>query len=110
MRPGETLSFRAQAKREATGASADNARAAQPASGLAEPALDFDRIRLADLIATANQGNARPIRLAEPAIGERRLSGRFRIDDPGLLANRLAALLGLGIDASDPAAIVLKPR
>jgi len=47
--------------------------------------------------------------LAGPAIGERRISGRFRIDDPEILAERLAALFDFTVDRR-PADILIKSR
>jgi transmembrane sensor len=42
-------------------------------------------------------------------LGERRVSGRFRIDDTELLADRLAALFDLTVDRSKATAILLRP-
>ena len=103
---GETMSFTAQ--REA----AAEARATPPDEEPAAPATppEYDGIRVAELIAAANLSASRPIRLGNPAIGERRVSGRFRIDDAGLLAERVAAVFDLAVDRSNPAEIVLRPR
>jgi transmembrane sensor len=73
-------------------------------------ARDFDSIRLADLVKLANARSSRPIRLADPATGDLRVSGDFRIDDTGRLADRLGALLGLAADRGDSRQIVLRPR
>ena len=111
LRPGETMSFTARhefapedpATRQ--GRSSSGSPRAMP-----EAAHEYDGIRVAELIAAANPGASRPIRLAEPAIGERRVSGRFRIDDSDLLAERIAALFDLAVDRRDPAELVLRPR
>lgn len=109
LRRGETLSF-ALAKpvlgndsiiAEAAGASRDDP---------AQNARDFDGVRLAALLAEANRGGKRPIRLLNPADGERLVSGRFRIDDGELLAERIAALFDFAIDRRDPDVIVLTAR
>jgi len=76
----------------------------------AQEARDFDGIRLADLISIANRRFSRPIRLADPALGQEPISGRFRTDNPDLLSQRIALLLGLTVDRSDPAAIVLRRK
>jgi transmembrane sensor len=79
-------------------------------SALPGVAREYDAIRVADLVGAANRTASRPIRLGDPAIGEHRLSGRFRIDDADLLAERIAHLFGLSVDRTDPAVIVLEPR
>jgi transmembrane sensor len=76
----------------------------------AQEARDFDGIRLADLISIANRRFSRPIRLADPALGQEPISGRFRTDNADLLSERIALLLGLTVDRSDPAAIVLRRK
>lgn len=70
-------------------------------------ARDFGAIPVADLIAISNRGAARPIRLADASLAARRVSGRFRTDDTELLARRLGALFGRGVDASCTHEIVL---
>jgi transmembrane sensor len=83
LRPGERIAFEVPA-------------AAAPASHTpvapAAVARDYQGITVAALVAEANRGAARPIRLADPALGAKRISGRFRIDDTALLAERLAVL------------------
>ena len=71
---------------------------------------EFVSISLAELVRLADHGASKPIRLAGPAVGRLRVSGRFRIDDSELLAGRLAALFDLAIDRSDASAIVLRPK
>lgn len=111
MHRGEVLSFSAASDPAPSGVSRLSSAAPSPtASGLRQDARDYDQIRLADLIADANSRASRPIRLADPSVADWRVSGRFRIDDAGLLAERIAALFGLAIDRSDPAMIVLKRR
>lgn len=76
----------------------------------AQEARDFDGIRLADLLSIANRKFTRPIRLADPALGQEPISGRFRTSNPDLLSERIAVLLGLAVDRSDPAVIVLRRK
>lgn len=85
------------------------ARAVTPTAGVAIAARDFEAVPVAVLIAEANRSAARPIRLADAALGDQRVSGRFRVDDTELLARRLAALFGRTADRSDPREIVLRP-
>lgn len=70
-------------------------------------ARDYDGVTVAALVSAANRGAARPIRLADPALGERRVSGRFRIDDTALLAERLAVLYDSKLDRRNDREIVL---
>lgn len=101
---GETMSFPAVAGTHQTPASSTTQKAAS-----AGP-TDFDNIRVADLIALANRHASRPIHLGDANIGEERLSGRFRVDDPELLCARIAALFDLVVDRADPATIVLRRK
>lgn len=96
LRRGEQITFAVQA-------------AAPPAPALPAPAAarDYHGITVAALVAEANRGAARPIRLNDPLLGEKRISGRFRIDDTALLAERLAALLDSKVDFSEKREIVL---
>jgi transmembrane sensor len=86
----------------------------QPASVARSPISsepqDYDGVRVDELIAAANAGQSRRIRLADPTLGERRLSGRFRVNDPDQLAERLAGLFNLIVDRRDPSEIVLRAR
>ena len=109
MHRGEALSFTAASGPAPTGAAEVSGAAPSPSASASRlDARDYDQIRLGDLIANANSKASRPIRLADPSLADRRVSGRFRIDDPGLLAERIATLFGLAVDRSDPSMIVLK--
>jgi|GEM_PF-307316 len=70
-------------------------------------ARDFAATPVAELVALANRGATRTIRVADPALGAARVSGRFRIDDTAVLARRLGALFGRSVDMDDPRVIVL---
>ncbi len=70
--------------------------------------LDCDRASLATVARAANRyGNIR-IALADPALGNLRVSGAIRIDDSRKLADRLALLFDLRVDHSDPTRLVLR--
>lgn len=92
LRPGERITF-------------ETPSPAPPAPTAAM--RDYQAITLAALVAEANRDAARPIRLASPALGEQRVSGRFRIDDTERLAERLAALFDSEVDLSNEREIVL---
>lgn len=111
LRPGQALSYGIADGQEArTLPPAASRDAHRPGAASApQAARDFDGIALAELIAAANRGSALPIRLASPALGERRVSGRFRIDDTMLLAERLALLFDLDIHRGTDV-IVLRTR
>lgn len=71
-------------------------------------AHDFEVTPVAELLALANRGASRPIRLSDAGLGGEQVSGRFRIDDTALLAKRLGALFEARVDLSNPKEIVLK--
>lgn len=95
LRPGDRIAFTVPAT-----------NAASPAP-VAAVVHDYQGITVAALIAEANRGADRPIRLADPALGEKRVSGRFRIDDTALLAERLAALFDGKVEFGDKREILL---
>lgn len=99
---GESVSFAGQPE------------AAEPRTSSASAAMipaaavrDFEAISVAELVAIANRGAGRPIRVADSALGAKRVSGRFRIDDTELLARRLGALFDRTVDVSNPREIVM---
>jgi transmembrane sensor len=109
LHPGESISFDARPIRVADTAKAAVITPALPLASQPAAAQDFERITLHELVAAANRSAARPIRLADAATGRLRLSGRFRIDDTKMLAERLAVLFDLSIE-SRPDEIVLRSR
>lgn len=70
----------------------------------------FEAVPVQELIALANRTTSRPIRLADPSLGARRVSGWFRVDDTLLLARRLGALLCSDVDLRDAHQIVVAPQ
>ncbi|MDB5722218.1 MAG: putative anti-sigma factor [Alphaproteobacteria bacterium] len=101
--PGDRISFAARG-------SARPAAAASPGASEGSHSRDYEAVPLARLIDEANRASLRPIQLADSALAARRISGRFRVDDSSLLADRLASLLDLEVDRSDPARLVLRQR
>ncbi|MCP3732167.1 FecR domain-containing protein [Sphingomonas sp. MG17] len=109
LRPGQSIMVAQLAPGAATIADAPSVSATtaiEPTSAL----RDFTGVRLADLAAEANRYGPVPIRLAEPRLGNMRVSGSFRIDDTEKLAGRLAQVLDLRADRSDPKQITLSAR
>jgi transmembrane sensor len=72
-------------------------------------AENYDDVRLSELIAKSNRASPRPILFADPTMGERRVSGRFRIGDADALAERIAALFDLAVDRRGQQ-LILRPR
>lgn len=59
--------------------------------------LIADNLPLGAVLERANRVNAVPITLADPALAERRVTGRFDMRGSSLLAQKLAAALGLTV-------------
>jgi transmembrane sensor len=108
LQAGESMSFAAIPAPGSSGQPATPAPAAD--SARSENARDYRDVRLADIVAEANRDAPVPIRFADPATGEKRVSGRLRTGDNMLLAERLAALLDLVVDRRDPSEIVLRAK
>jgi transmembrane sensor len=104
LHPGEVVSF------EATVARASDPARAIPATTAGQEARDYRDVPLAEIVGEANRNAVVPIRLADPAIAQQQMSGRFRIDDTAVLAERLAALLDLVLDRTNPSEIVLRRK
>lgn len=101
---GEGVSFVVQPNDPATPAASTGVKAVPSAA-----AREFEAAPVAELVALANNGAARPIRLADASLAGQRISGRFRVDDTELLARRLGALFGRDVDTSRSEEIVLSP-
>ncbi|UYY78900.1 FecR family protein [Sphingomonas sp. R1] len=77
-------------------------------SGLDSIWLSADGMRLDAALARIGRHSAVPIRLADPALGATRLSGRFRLDTPAQSTALIGALVGLAPRRRGDA-IVLEP-
>jgi transmembrane sensor len=108
--PGQTLTFNGDGT---VVADSQTRRAANPlpnsAPAISDSITDFESITIDELVAIANRAAARPIRLEAPGLGQRQLSGRFRVDDTAVLAERIALLFDLKIQQATTE-IVLSPR
>ncbi|MGF7151543.1 transmembrane sensor [Sphingomonas zeicaulis] len=89
LRPGETVAIGS----DGVVALAPAAAATVRQDAWPQSLLEFDEIRVGDLVAEANRYATTPLKLADPALAERRVSGTFRVGDAERLARRLAALL-----------------
>jgi transmembrane sensor len=72
-----------------------------------EGMVALDKTRLAVAIVAINRYNQVQIRLADPALAERPVSGAFRARDPAAFARALAAMFNLKLSQPSPDEIVL---
>jgi transmembrane sensor len=100
LRPGQTIAIAEPAPQPARGPEADWT------SGM----LSFDGRPLHEVLAEANRYSARPITLADPALGDLRVTGAFRVADASSLATALAAALGLRVEPGVDGAVRLARR
>jgi len=70
--------------------------------------LILDETLLSDAVLEINRYTARPIRLGDPALGRKRLSGTFRVRGTEDFASSVAVLYGLRL-VRTPNALVLQP-
>lgn len=108
--PGEELSFGDGAIPDL--ASATRVRETAALTSLPDiPAIkEFDMAPLSEVIAEANRGSATSIRVVDPAVGALKVSGRFRVDNPERVADRLATLFDLQVDRTHRDEIVLRSQ
>lgn len=71
------------------------------------PRLEFNGTNLAEAVATMNRHNRLQILLAEPVVGQVRVSGTFRSDNPEGFVRLIEATLGLRAESRAPHEIVL---
>jgi transmembrane sensor len=69
--------------------------------------LEGDSIRLGDAIARLNRYSDTPIRLADPALADERVNGRFRLDRPGESLSLIGELLDLSVQSEKDGARVI---
>lgn len=111
--PGQALSYDIEPREAGAAAAPSPVRIEDMASGMdtASPSVvrEFDRVTLAALVAAANRGASRPIRLLGDTVAGLQVSGRFRTDDTARLAERLALVFDLLVEYR-PDSIVLRSR
>ncbi|WP_447725556.1 FecR family protein [Sphingomonas koreensis] len=109
--PGQSVSYGSPAGSADPGKDERGGSASSTAPSIAiEPMRAFDRVPLADVLAQANRGASARILLADPALGQRPVSGQFRIGDTQRLAERLAWIFDLRIDRNASGDILLSER
>lgn len=104
LRPGEKLAVGAAVKRAAEPQPALPAQA-RWVSGL----LAYDRTPLEEVLADASRHTRRKILLADPSLGQLRVTGAFRPSPADGLAASLAAAFGLAVDVTADGAIMIGP-
>lgn len=68
--------------------------------------LETDGVTLARLVERLNRASTTPIVIDDPALGRRRVAGRFRLDDPETLVRNLAVVHGFKV-VDRPGALAL---
>ncbi len=108
--PGEELSFGLAAIPDLTAAPRIRAETSF-ATPLSTPILkEFDRAPLSEVIAEASRSSGIAIRAGDSGVGSLAVSGRFRVDDPEQVAERLASLFDLKVDHTRQDEIVLRAK
>lgn len=88
-------------------------RPASPETGGSLPhpgMIEFDDTRLAEAVAQVNRYADRPVRLADPALGEMRVTGAFRAGDARGFAEGAAVALDLEVEEGGDGTLSLKKR
>lgn len=83
---------------------------ASPVQAPSATLLVADNLPLGAILERANRLNAVPIRLADPALASRPVTGRFDMAGSRLLAQKLAAALGLAASETDGQILLEGPR
>lgn len=104
LKPGQQVSF-GDARAISTPAPARRADMIW-ASGM----LSFDATRLDEAIASINRRSARKISLTDAKLGDLRITGAFRGDDPLGFAEAVAATFDLTVTDASDAGMLLEPR
>jgi transmembrane sensor len=107
LEPGESLAYTAASGPPPTELENGTMGSCASRDRKAVPRL-FDRTPLYAVIAEAGEASGQTIRLSDPSIGQLRVSGRFRIDDSELVADRLSALFGLEIEKNPSGEVTLR--
>lgn len=105
---GEELSFSVGSAGRPTNAGKGIGLGTDPRPTDASDVREFDEQPLSAVIAETNRGSATQIRLDDASLGDLKVSGRFRIDDPDQVADRLAHLFELEANRSKPDQIILR--
>lgn len=72
-----------------------------------KPHWDFDDKPLSEILSVFNQRNTVQIELADSSIGEMKLSGSFRSDNPEVFVNLLELTMDLRVERPSESKIVL---
>lgn len=72
--------------------------------------LQFEATPLADAVKQVNRYSRKQVRLAQPGLGDRRISGAYHAGDAEAFARSVAVALGLALRRSADGALVLSER
>ena len=72
--------------------------------------LDFDNVTVRDFVAEANRYAEKRLVVSDPALAARRISGTFRVGDPGRLAGHISVLLDAEVRQSPNGDFILVGR
>lgn len=79
------------------------------ASGPATPAMiELDDTRLSEAVARINRSSERKVRVADPSLADRRVTGAFRTGDAEGFARSVAAALGLDVEIAGDGTLWLR--
>jgi transmembrane sensor len=79
-----------------------------PTTAAAQEPESFDDVPAAEIAAKVNVSSALKIVFADPALGARKVVADFNTSDAQAVAQKLASLLGLIIDRSQPDRLLLR--
>lgn len=72
--------------------------------------LVFNDTRLADAVAEFNRYTARAITIGDPAVGDYRISGVFRTNDPDRFSSAMSEILPVSVGPGANGAPVIRAR
>lgn len=85
-------------------------RILKPAASVQPERIEANGTPLRVVLAQANEANTLPIRLADSALGDLEITGRFEYRDSAALARQLAAALALDVETTDAGPVLLAPN
>jgi len=105
LKPGEQLSY----PPSATAPAAPAPTMPRSSTAASTQALEsFDDVPAAEIVAKVNQTSSIKVVIADPALGARRIVADFNTSDAQAVAQKLATLLGLIVDHTQPGQLILR--
>jgi transmembrane sensor len=81
---------------------------ASPSAAFLQEIETFDDVPAAEIVEKINRSSAIKIVFADQSSAQRKVVAEFKTDDPEVVAQKLAKLLGLIVDRSQPGRLILK--